>query len=185
MTQRASTFYVLLALGAVVAGLTLAESYWRSSGGAEVGAPAPEAAAFGPDGREWRLSEMRGQVVLLDFWARWCDPCVQMMPTLDRLAARLAARPFRLFSINIEPAPADEIRSWLAQRGHRLPFAQDRFDRARAAFGVSRLPMLVLVGPDGVVRRVYQEPPEASSLEADIGALLPAKAAGQLGQGPP
>jgi thiol-disulfide isomerase/thioredoxin len=179
MPQRASAFYVLVALGAVAVGLAVAENYWRASGQAEVGAPAPEVAAFGPDGREWRLSELRGQVVLLDFWARWCDPCVRMMPTLDRLAARLAARGFRLFSINIEPAPADEIRAWLAQRGHHLAFAQDRFDRARAAFGVSRIPMLVLVGPEGVVRRVYQEPPGEGTLEADIEALLPAKVPGQ------
>jgi thiol-disulfide isomerase/thioredoxin len=172
MVRRALPSFVLLSLGAVAIALALLESYRQASSLAEVGTPAPEVVAFDLDGREWRLSELRGQVVLLDFWARWCDPCVRMMPALDRLATRLGPRGFSLFSINIEPAPAHEIRAWLAERGHRIAVTQDRFDRARAAFGVSRIPLFVLVDPDGVVRRVYQEPPAEEALHRDIEALL-------------
>ena len=70
--------------------------------------PAPQPiTAQGPDGRVVRLSDLKGEVVLVNLWATWCAPCVKEMPTLAQLQARYAGRPVKVLAISLDKGPED------------------------------------------------------------------------------
>ena len=72
----------------------------------------PDAAFAGPDGRSMRLADLKGQVLVVNFWATWCAPCVKEMPTLAQLQTAFAGQPVRVMAISLD-RPEDKA---LAQR---------------------------------------------------------------------
>ena len=70
------------------------------SGGGTAGAPAA-LELEDLEGRPHRLDDYRGKVVLVNFWATWCGPCREEMPTLERLRQALAGRPFTVLAVNV------------------------------------------------------------------------------------
>ncbi|MGH7457813.1 MAG: peroxiredoxin family protein [Longimicrobiaceae bacterium] len=93
-------------VAAVLAGLLLAGWLARDRFiPVEVGSPAPDFAAHTLEGEPVRLSGLEGEVVLLNIWATWCGPCVEEMPSLQRLHERFRGRGFRVVAVSID-APA-------------------------------------------------------------------------------
>jgi thiol-disulfide isomerase/thioredoxin len=172
MKRRDPTRFYVLGFGVIVVGLAVAQGFLDRRHHPEVGKPAPDLVVPRLDGAEWRLSDLRGKVVLIDFWARWCEPCVRQMPVLSRLVERLRDRPFQLVSINIEDVPGDEVLAWLRRRNLGFPVARDPAGTARAAYRVTRIPLLVLVAPDGVVRKVYDASASEGRIADDVALLL-------------
>lgn len=99
-----------------------------------------------------RLSDYRGQVVLVNFWATWCSPCLEEMPSLDRLEQRLSGEPFKLLTVNIGESKAP-IREWMRELGVRFTVLLDRNGRTAREWRVLAYPSTFVVGRDG--RIVY------------------------------
>lgn len=99
------------------------------------------------------LTRLRGQVVLLDFWAAWCGPCVASMPHLSSLQARLGARGLRVLGITGDDWEA--ARRLAAERHVSYTVAADPKDLVARRYGIYALPTYVLIGRDGVVREVW------------------------------
>ena len=78
--------------------------------------PAPDFALPARDGGELRLSELRGQVVMINFWATWCGPCRQEMPHLQALYERYNSLGFTLLGVNVEDNP-NGAKKWLEENG--------------------------------------------------------------------
>ena len=118
-------------------------------------APAPDFALPSRDGGEVRLSELRGQVVVINFWATWCGPCRQEMPLLQQISARYEPLGFTLLGVNVEPdsAPA---KAWLEKVPVTFPILFDRENTVSASFGVEAMPSTVLVDREGRVRHVHR-----------------------------
>jgi len=76
--------------------------------------PAPVLKLPGLDGVDMDLSQLRGKVVLVNFWAVWCPPCRKEMPSMARLMTRLADKPFSILGVNEAESP-EEIRAFLKQ----------------------------------------------------------------------
>lgn len=103
-----------------------------------------------------RLSDLRGRVVLLDFWATWCPPCLAMMPTLHELYRDWQGRGAEFVGIDADGSAStpDEVRAFLTR--HPFPYPVVIDDRnAGGVYGVSSIPHIVIVGRDGKISRVF------------------------------
>jgi thiol-disulfide isomerase/thioredoxin len=130
------------------------------------------------------MSGLRGQVVVLDFWATWCPPCVAMVPVLRDVQARTAPRGVAFIGINSDgPTPLDEIRAFVA--AHRLPYPMVIDDgRVGSLYKVEALPTLVIVGRDGRIRESFVGYTTPGTLEKAIAAAESAPAAPQAAKPP-
>jgi len=97
------------------------------------------------------LDSLRGQTVLLDFWATWCAPCLLEIDELNALQEELRATDVRILAISIDTLPPEELARWVAEHGIAYPVALASVDLA-SAYGADAFPFHVLVGPDGHVR---------------------------------
>ena len=102
-------------------------------------------------GKTHTLEDYRGRVVLVNFWATWCGPCLDEMPSLRKLQDRMAGRPFTLLAVNHGESPA-RIESFLQRVGIDLHVLLDRNRQVSRAWRVRILPASVLVDGDGRAR---------------------------------
>ncbi len=119
-----------------------------------VGADAPDFALRSAAGSNLRLSEHRGQVVMINFWATWCGPCRQEMPKLDEIFSRYERAGFTLLGVNIDEDTARAQR--LADElGVSFPLLFDSEQNVSRLYDVQAMPMTVMVDRTGKVRSVH------------------------------
>ncbi len=106
------------------------------------------------DGRKWDLRELRGEVVLLNFWATWCPPCVEEIPSLGRLNKRLVGKPFRLVSIDVGEEVA-QVREFLQQVPAEFPVLLDPDGTTTQAWKLRAFPTSFVVDRQGRLRYGY------------------------------
>jgi thiol-disulfide isomerase/thioredoxin len=111
------------------------------------GGETPELAARTLDGRDWKLADLRGRTVIVNFWATWCVPCVVEMPSLARLRDRLAAAGVEVMTVNFQENPA-RIEAFFKQHNLALPVVRDHDGNLRRAWQVNVFPSSFVVGPD-------------------------------------
>jgi thiol-disulfide isomerase/thioredoxin len=121
-----------------------------SPGLAQVGAPAPQIALPVVGGGTSDLTADRGKVVLVNFWATWCEPCKAEMPGLQQLADELRDQPFRLYSVDLQEDAA-QIEKFEQQYGLRLYAVMDQDGDATRAYGVRALPSTFLIDQRGML----------------------------------
>jgi thiol-disulfide isomerase/thioredoxin len=92
-----------------------------------------------------------GRVVLVNFWATWCDPCRDEMASIQRLRERLSGQPFIVLAVNYGES-ASRIETFVRQMSIGFPVLLDRSQEASRAWRVRVLPASFLVGPDGRIR---------------------------------
>lgn len=112
------------------------------------GKPTPPLALPAWEGPGFSLAQARGQVVLLNFWASWCEPCRAEMPSLELLAERHAKDGLVVQAVNFRETDA-AIRRFLAQWPLTLPILRDRDGAAARDWQVRIFPSTLLVGRDG------------------------------------
>jgi thiol-disulfide isomerase/thioredoxin len=141
---------------------------------ASVGQPVPDVTMPLLGGGEVKLAELKGKVVLLDFWATWCGPCVQGLPKVNEVASKLAERGVVFYAVNLSEKPAT-IEKFLAKKELKLQVALAD-QKMGAKFGVNGIPHTVIVGKDGVVRTVHVGfgPGSEKQLEKDLLAAIEA-----------
>lgn len=99
-------------------------------------------------GPNWSLAGARGQLVLLNFWASWCEPCRAELPSLELLAERHAHDHVQVLAVNYRETEG-AIGRFLAQTGCSLPILRDIDGGAARAFGVRIFPSTVVIGRNG------------------------------------
>jgi peroxiredoxin len=120
-----------------------------------VGSPAPDFTLRSSGGPNLRLSEQRGQVVLLNFWATWCGPCREEMPQLNRLYDKYRGAGLVMLGVNVDedPAKAAEVAQKL---GVRFPVLLDSNKQVSSRYELSAMPSTVLIDRDGKVRFLHK-----------------------------
>ena len=103
------------------------------------------------EGRLHRLADYRGKVVLVNFWATWCEPCREEMPSMNRLRASLAGQPFAVLAVNLAESDA-RIRRFMEQVPLEFTVLMDRDSAVAKSWQARVLPISFIVGPDGRIR---------------------------------
>jgi len=141
-----------------------------------VGKPAPEVKLDLLDGGKLDLAELKGKVVILDFWATWCGPCTQAMPIIDKVAEKYKDKGVLLYAVNLRE-DSDDIKKFLEQAELELPVALDKDGEVGTAYKADAIPQTVLVGKDGSVQvvRVGLSPNLEQELGDDLESLVAGK----------
>lgn len=150
------------------------------------GSPAPDWSLKDPGGNEFALKNLRGKVVVFDFWATWCGPCRMAMPGMQRLHDKYKGKPVAIFGINCRErqAGADPV-GFMKKLNMTYPILL-RGDTVAQQYRVSGIPAFYVVGPEGEVVMAWEGYSEAYEKQAEqlIDALLArlAKTAGPASQ---
>jgi peroxiredoxin len=139
-----------LTLGLVV---TVFAATSLASSGLE-GQVAPDFALKSSSGENLRLSEYRGDVVMINFWATWCGPCRQEMPLLDELYTRYERVGFNLLGVNIDD-DSRRAMQMIDELGVNFPVLFDARKEVSKLYEVEAMPVTVLVDREGNVRHVH------------------------------
>lgn len=115
---------------------------------------APDFTLKSQSGENIKLSELRGKVVFINFWASWCGPCRQEMPVLDQLYQRYRDLDFTVLGVNVEENP-DAARSLLKDVPVTFPILFDSSNSVTKLYQVKGMPSSILVDRDGNMRHVY------------------------------
>lgn len=124
---------------------------------ATVGHPPPDFTLVDRQGKTWTLSELKGQVVFVNFWATWCAPCREEMPSMQRLFSLLPKDSFKMLAIlnSDNPALAD---SFAAKLGITMPILDDQKNVVGPQYGLTGLPETFIIDKQGVLREKFIGP---------------------------
>ncbi|MFQ5643003.1 MAG: TlpA family protein disulfide reductase [Thiogranum sp.] len=117
--------------------------------------PAPDFTLKSADGSNLRLSEFRGEVVMINFWASWCAPCRQEMPLLDELYTQYQPLGFTILGVNVEE-DSTRARQMLRNIPVNFPVLFDNKSNVSKLYNVVAMPSTVLVDRDGNIRYLHQ-----------------------------
>lgn len=125
-------------------------------------------------GHSVNLADYRGKVVLVNFWATWCAPCIAEMPSMQALRDRLGSTKFDVLAVNYQEG-TPRINDFLKKRPLTLTIVRDADGAVRTAWGVKVFPTSYVVDPEGRIRYWVQGDVDWTSkkVEAQIRELLP------------
>ena len=116
-----------------------------------VGGPAPEITLKNLQGQEVRLSDLRGKIVLLNFWATWCKPCKDEMPAMQASYDKLRGQGLVVLAVN-ELEDTEKVIEHIRSHGHTFTVVMDHDNRVANRYGVVGLPASFIVDRQGIVR---------------------------------
>lgn len=122
---------------------------------AKVGDLAPNFTLKSAVGANLRLSEFRGEVVMINFWATWCPPCRQEMPELEKLYSRYRGVGFKLLGVNID-GQSTKATNMVKRLKVNYPILFDSDKNVSELYDVDAMPTTVMVDRDGRVRHIYR-----------------------------
>ena len=141
-------------------GLVKAETLFDGPGQQEFaateleGEPAPDFEIETIDGETFTLAEHKGKVVVLDFWATWCKPCVKALPIIQKVTSGFADQGVVFVAVDLQE-PNEKVEAFMTKNGHSFTVGMDRKGAVAKLFKVGPIPQTVLIGKDGTVERVH------------------------------
>ena len=116
-----------------------------------IGGPAPDFTSVTVGGEEISLSQYRGQVVILNFWATWCPPCREEMPSMQALHDKFAAKGLVLLAVNVEENGHAVVSDFLKKTPYSFPIVFDEDAVIQNTYKVFRFPETFIIDKNGVV----------------------------------
>ncbi|HEY7377501.1 MAG TPA: TlpA disulfide reductase family protein [Steroidobacteraceae bacterium] len=140
-----------IARGALLCGI-LATSLSLAGDGS---GPAPNFTLDSIAGKQVALNQLRGQVVMINFWATWCGPCRQEMPLLEQMYRKYRPMGFTLLGVNVEP-DSSGAANWLKETPVSFPILFDRENQVSKLYNVSGMPSSVFIDRKGNIRSLHR-----------------------------
>jgi thiol-disulfide isomerase/thioredoxin len=117
-----------------------------------IGEQAPEFTLLNMEGEQVSLSDFRGQVVVINFWATWCPPCREEKPTMEQLYQQKKDDGLVILAVNVEENPHQVVSQYLLQNSYSFPILLDGFKaEVQGLYGVFRYPESYIIDRDGTV----------------------------------
>jgi thiol-disulfide isomerase/thioredoxin len=138
-----------------LAALVLASGLASSESPLQVGAPGPGFQLNSNSGKPISLADLKGQIVLVNFWASWCGPCRQEMPILEQLNQKYHSKGVALIGVNVEPDSA-AATAWLKATPVSFPILFDVDSKVSKLYEVQGMPNTVILDRKGVVRYIHR-----------------------------
>ncbi len=123
----------------------------------EIGKPAPDFVLQDATGKTWQLSSQKGKVVFVNFWATWCKPCRDEMPSMEALNKAMAGKPFQMLSIVFN----DDLKmaeSFARRLGATFPVLANPGPELTDAYMITGVPETFLVDADGILQHKFIGP---------------------------
>jgi len=134
------------------------------------GNPAPDFTLKDLAGKPVQLSSLKGKVVLVNFWATWCPPCREEVPSMVRLNQAMQGKPFQMLAISIDEGGKDAVESFFRKGGVTLPALLDTDGKVAKRYGTTGVPETFVVDGKGVILKKVIGPMDWSAPEV-IAAL--------------
>lgn len=163
--MRMGAFFIWISMGLVVASPTMkalgaqaeqpppVQSQVAERHAVRVGDEAPNFRLRDLDGNLTSLSQFRGKVVLLNFWATWCGPCRVEMPAMEQLYRSFPRREFQILAVSTDSQGVAVTRPFQRKIGLTFPILHDTDMEVGVTYGARSLPMTLMVDRQGVVRQ--------------------------------
>lgn len=116
-----------------------------------IGLPAPDFTLTDMQGQQVSLSQFRGKIVILNFWATWCPPCVEEMPSMEQLYREFKDKDLVVLAVNVESSGQEAVSEFLAKKSYSFKILLDPDAEIQNTYGVFRLPESFLIDRNGVV----------------------------------
>ncbi len=147
------TVMLLLLMAVAVAGCSRKDEGGGKASAAKAieGAMAPDFEAKDLAGNPVKLSDLRGTVVLVNFWATWCPPCREEIPSMVKLNQAMAGKPFRMIALSIDEGGKEAIGQFFAKSGQTLPAYLDTEQKVAKLYGTTGVPETFVVDKKGVI----------------------------------
>ena len=137
----------------MMATIVIASAAFAASGDAS--GPAPAFALTTLTGQQAALSQYKGQVVMVNFWATWCGPCQQEMPLLDQMYKKFKPAGFTLIGVNVDK-DAPPVKELLARKPVSFPVLLDPANQVSKAYHVDEMPSSVIIDRKGEIRYIHR-----------------------------
>jgi cytochrome c biogenesis protein CcmG, thiol:disulfide interchange protein DsbE len=126
---------------------------WSGSRPSRIGAAAPDFTVRDSE-RTVTLSQLKGQVVVLNFWATWCPPCIEEMPSLVQMQQRMKAKGVTVLAVSVD-ADENQYRRFLRDHNVSLLSVRDADQKSNELYGTFKFPETYVIDRNGVVRRKF------------------------------
>jgi len=130
----------------------------------KIGKPAPDFVLQDESGKAWKLSDLKGKVVFVNFWATWCKPCRDEMPSMIALDTAMADKPFQMLAIVFN----DDFhlaKSFAQRLGATFPVLSNPGQELTQAYMITGIPETFLIDADGILRHKFIGPYDWNSEE--------------------
>lgn len=126
-------------------------------------------------GAETSLSDFSGEFVFLNFWATWCPPCREEMPSMEVMHKELSDYPFRVLAVDVQEG-SQVVHDYVDEMGFTFPILLDESGRVASNYGVRGLPTTYFISPEGIVLGMlvgtrYWDEPEILSTMREIAEI--------------
>ena len=117
------------------------------------GSVAPDFTVKDLAGREVKLSSLKGKVVMVNFWATWCPPCKEELPSMMKLQQSMTGKQFQMMAISIDEGGKEAVESYFKKSGTALPAYLDLDGEASRSYGTTGVPETFIVDKAGIIRK--------------------------------
>lgn len=163
--KRLARFILLSAAAVALAGCG------SGAARAEVGAQAPAISLPDITGRQVALADFRGKVILLNFWALWCEPCKAEMPEFQAALDRYGSEGFAVITVDLGDQP-QKVAAFMKEGGFTFTALVDSSLTLRRAYDTRILPLSLLLDRQGLIRTIQVTPFDPGQLPAQIETLV-------------
>jgi len=151
--KRRAVWCLMLLLSAMLIVSGCSKKKQESGGAGAVGGnkPAPEITVTSMKNVPLKLSSLKGKVVLLNFWATWCPPCRDEIPSMMKLNSAMAGKAFEMVSVSIDAGGVPDIEAYFKESGYSLPTYTDLNGDAQKVYGITGVPESFIIDKNGMI----------------------------------